>query len=117
MADTCGRLNGFHRGKTTCLTPTAHRTPEVFIMNWNTLIAASFFAVLNVAAFSAHADVQTTPQTSAHGAHLDIKQVLSIEDSGSGCGIVNARLNYLDSSGTHKVLDYSKVAECANQGG
>jgi len=83
-------------------------------MNWNTLIAASCFAVLNVAAFSAHADVQTTP---VHSAHLDIKQVLSIEDSGSGCGVVNARLNYLDSNGTHKVLDYSKVAECANQGG
>jgi hypothetical protein len=114
MADTCGRLNGFHRDKTTCLIPTAHHNPEVFTMNWNTLIAASFFAVLNVAAFSAHADVQTT---SAHGAHLDIKQVISIEDSGSGCGIVNARLNYLDSSGTHKVLDYSKVGECANQGG
>jgi hypothetical protein len=81
-------------------------------MNWNKLVAAGFFAVLNVAAFSAHADVQ------AHSSHLDIKQVIStVEDGGANCGIVNARLTYLDSSGTQKVLDYSKFAACGNQGG
>ena len=117
MADTSGGSNGFHRDKTTCLATNAYRYPEELIMNWNTLIAASFFAVLNVAAFSAHAADLMPSQTSAHGAHLDIKQVISFEDSGSGCGLVNARLNYLDSSGTHKVLDYSKIADCANQGG
>jgi len=117
MADTLGRLNGLHRDKTTCLTTTAYRSPEEITMNWNTLVAASFFAVLNITAFSAHANDQTQAQVAAHGAHLDIKKVLSTEDSGSGCGIVNARLNYLDSSGTHKVLDYSKLADCANQGG
>jgi hypothetical protein len=116
MADTSGRLNGFHRDKTTCLTATDYRHPEELIMNWNTLIAASFFAVLNVAAFSAHAADQTTQTVSAHGTHLDIKKVISIEDTGSGCGLVNARLSYLDSSGSHKVLDYSKFADCGNQG-
>jgi hypothetical protein len=44
---------------------------EDIIMNWNKLVAAGFFAVLNVAAFSAHADVQT------HRSHLDIKKVIS----------------------------------------
>ena len=87
-------------------------------MNWNKLIAASFFAVLNVAAFSAHADVQAASQTTSHGTHLDIKKVVSVADNGGGnCGIVDARLTYLDSSGTQKVLDYSKFAECGNQGG
>ncbi|MVV49689.1 DUF2790 domain-containing protein [Pseudomonas sp. PB120] len=85
-------------------------------MNRTRLIAASFFALLNVAAFSAHADAQSQPQTHAN-AHLDIKQVIStVEDSSANCGIVNARMTYLDSSGTRKVLDYSKLADCGNQG-
>ncbi|KOY01719.1 DUF2790 domain-containing protein [Pseudomonas nunensis] len=83
-------------------------------MNWKTLATASFFAVLNVAAFSAHADDINQSQA---GTHLDIKKVISIVDNGGGnCGIVNARMTYLDSSGTQKVLDYSKFAECGNQG-
>jgi hypothetical protein len=87
-------------------------------MNWNKLIAASFFAILNVAALSAHADGQAPVQTTAYGNHLDIKKVVSIVDNGGGtCGIVDARLTYLDSNGTQKVTDYKKFAECANQGG
>ncbi|OYP96073.1 hypothetical protein B7L09_30905 [Pseudomonas mandelii] len=54
----------------------------------------------------------------SHSSHLDIKQVIStVEDGGANCGIVNARMTYLDSSGTQKVLDYSKFAACGNQGG
>lgn len=83
-------------------------------MNWSKFFAAGFFAVLNVAAFSAHADVTNDSQARTH---LDIKKVISIVDNGGGnCGIVNARMTYLDSSGTQKVLDYSKFAECGNQG-
>lgn len=85
-------------------------------MSINKLFAASVFAVLNVAAFSAHADVKSEPQTYSYGTHLDIKKVISTVESGGICGIVNARMTYLDSSGTQKVLDYSKFAECANQG-
>ncbi|VVM41566.1 hypothetical protein PS662_00320 [Pseudomonas fluorescens] len=86
-------------------------------MKLNTIIAASVFALLNVAAFSAHADVQSPPQTHAAGTHLDIKKVIStVETGGSACGIVNARMTYLDSSGVQKVLDYSKFADCGNQG-
>jgi hypothetical protein len=85
-------------------------------MNLNKLFAASFFAVLSAAAFSAHADTQ--PQTYTNGTPLDIKQVIStVEEGGANCGIVNARLTYLDSSGAQKVLDYSKFAECGNQSG
>ena len=85
-------------------------------MNRTPIIATSFFALLNVAAFSAHADVQNP--THAYGSHLDIKQVIStVEDGVANCGIVNARMTYLDSSGMQQVLDYSKFAECGNQGG
>jgi hypothetical protein len=118
MADTSGRLNGLHRDNTICLATIAHCNPEEFTMNWNKLIAASFFAVLNVAAFSVHADVQAPAQTTAYGTHLDIKKVVSIVDNGGGtCGIVDARLTYLDSNGAQKVAGYSKFADCANQGG
>lgn len=87
-------------------------------MNWKKRVATSFFAVLNVAAFAAHAEVKSEPQTSAYGTHLDIKKVIStVEHDGGNCGIVNARMTYLDSSGTQKVLDYNKFAECINQGG
>ena len=34
-------------------------------MNWNTLATASLFAALNVAAFSAHADVKTSTPVAA----------------------------------------------------
>jgi len=75
-------------------------------MNWTKLAAAGFFALLNVAAVSAHADTR-----------LDVKKVIStVEQGGSHCGIVNARMTYLDSHGVQKVLDYSKFGECANQG-
>ncbi|AHZ73224.1 hypothetical protein OU5_6145 [Pseudomonas mandelii JR-1] len=43
--------------------------------------------------------------------------ISTVEDGGANCGIVNARMTYLDSSGTQKVLDYSKFAACGNQGG
>lgn len=81
-------------------------------MNWSKFVAASVFAVLSVAALSAHADVQN------HSANLEINKVISIVENGGGnCGIVNAQMTYLDSHGVKKVLDYSKFAECGNQGG
>ncbi|MHC8322462.1 DUF2790 domain-containing protein [Pseudomonas sp. GB2N2] len=86
-------------------------------MNWKNLVAASFFAILNVAALSAHADTQTASQRINHGIHLDFKKVISIVDNDNGsCGIIDARMTYLDSNDVQKVLDYRKFAECANQG-
>ena len=87
-------------------------------MNRTKIIAAGLFAVLNVAVFSAQADVKAQPETQASAFHLDVKQVIStVEEGGAGCGIVNARMTYLDSAGVQKVLDYSKFADCGNQGG
>ena len=87
-------------------------------MNCTKLFAIGFFALFNVVAFSAHADTQEKQQTYTYGTHLDIKKVIStVESGGDSCGIVSARMTYLDSSGTQKVLDYKKFAECGNQGG
>ncbi|MFJ2412377.1 DUF2790 domain-containing protein [Pseudomonas sp. NPDC087814] len=77
-------------------------------MNRNTLIASSLFALLNVAAFSAH--VQASPK-------LDVQQVLStVDDGGAACGVVNARMTYLDSHGQKRVFEYKKFADSCNEG-
>jgi transcription elongation factor Elf1 len=77
-------------------------------MNWNTFIASSLFAVLNVVALSAHADTQPK---------LDIQRVLStVDNGGAACGVVNARMTYLDSHGEKRVLDYSKFADACSEG-
>ena len=87
-------------------------------MNWNKLATAGLFAVLSIAAFSAHADVNSPSQAYTYGTHLDIKKVVSIvKNGGSNCDIVNARMTYLDSSGMQRAFDYSTHAECGNQGG
>lgn len=87
-------------------------------MNWKNLFAVSLLAVLNFSALAAHADAQAESSSTTQDAHLDIKKVISIVDNGNGnCGIVDARMTYLDSSSNQKVLDYRKFAECDNQGG
>ncbi|WP_152220940.1 DUF2790 domain-containing protein [Pseudomonas sp. SCB32] len=55
-----------------------------------------------------------------YGQKLDVKQVIAIlEDSGSpfDCGIVNARMDYLDSHGQAHSLAYRKFATQCNDGG
>ncbi|MDE1907960.1 MAG: DUF2790 domain-containing protein [Pseudomonas sp.] len=75
-------------------------------MNRNTLIASSLFALLNVAVFSA----QASPK-------LDVQQVLStVDDGGAACGVVNARMTYLDSHGQKRVFEYKKFADSCNEG-
>jgi len=75
-------------------------------MNVKTLIAAGLFAVMNVAALSAHA-----------APRADIQKVISIvEAKGDGCGLVDARLTYLDSKGQQQVLDYSKFGDDCQEG-
>lgn len=72
--------------------------------NWKPLIAA---ALLTLTA-TAHAGVTPKP---------DIQSVLSTtEDTRSGCGIVNARMTYLDSKGQTQVLDYMKFTDNCSDG-
>jgi hypothetical protein len=81
------------------------------------IYAASLFAAVNICAISAHAETTVKPQTYTYGTHLDIQKVLSMtQDAGSSCGVVNARMTYLDSQGRTQILDYSKFAESCNEG-
>ncbi|MCS4248372.1 MULTISPECIES: DUF2790 domain-containing protein [unclassified Pseudomonas] len=73
-------------------------------MNWNTLIAVSLLAF----AVNAHADMKPKP---------DIQRVLSTtEDTRAGCGVVDARMTYLDSKGQTQVLAYKKFTDNCGDG-
>ena len=67
-------------------------------MNTKAVYAACLFAALNICTLSARAEADVTPQTYTYGTHLDIQKVLSMkQDATPACGIVNARMTYLDS--------------------
>ncbi|MDY7530360.1 DUF2790 domain-containing protein [Pseudomonas sp. Bout1] len=77
-------------------------------MNRKPFIASCLLALLNVAAFSAQAEARQKP---------DVQRVLStVDDGGAACGVVNARLTYLDSQGHKRVFDYMKFADSCNEG-
>jgi hypothetical protein len=80
-----------------------------------TAIATCLFAALNVCTLSARAEAVVTPQTYTYGTHLDIHKVISLkQDNSVVCGIVDARMTYLDSTGATQVLDYRKFADGCN---
>jgi hypothetical protein len=84
-------------------------------MNTKAVYAACLFAALNICTLSARAEADVAPKTYTYGSHLDIRKVLSMtEDSTPSCGVVNARLTYLDSQSRTQVLDYSKLADHCN---
>ncbi|MDR9861172.1 DUF2790 domain-containing protein [Pseudomonas baetica] len=82
-------------------------------MNTKSVIAACLFAAVNICTLSARAEAaDVTPQTYTYGTHLDIQKVLSMkEDTSVNCGIVEARMTYLDSAGKTQALDYQKFAD------
>ncbi|UVM40802.1 DUF2790 domain-containing protein [Pseudomonas sp. B21-017] len=85
-------------------------------MNTKAVYAACLFAALNICTLSARAEANVTPQTYTYGTHLDIQKVLSMkEDATTSCGIVNARMTYLDSQGKTQALDYRKFADNCNE--
>ena len=72
--------------------------------NWKHCIALGLLALT----FGAHAEASQKP---------DIQRVLSTtEDAHSGCGVVNARMTYLDSKGQTQVLDYMKFTDTCGDG-
>ncbi|MFJ4194019.1 DUF2790 domain-containing protein [Pseudomonas sp. NPDC089534] len=81
------------------------------------IAAACLFAALNICTLSARAEAVAAPQTYTYGTHLDIRKVISLKESNPGsCGIVDARMTYLDSAGQTRVLDYSKFGDgCHNE--
>lgn len=86
-------------------------------MKNSSVIAACLFAALNICTLSARAEAEVTAQTYSYGTHLDIQKVISLtQDDSVSCGIVDARMTYLDSAGKTRVLDYSKFADGCNDG-
>ncbi|PRA20569.1 DUF2790 domain-containing protein [Pseudomonas poae] len=81
-------------------------------MNTKAIYAACLFAALNICTLSARAEAATSVQTYSYGTHLDIKRVVSMsQDSTPACGVVNARMTYLDSHDQTQVLDYLKFGD------
>ncbi|AXM95145.1 DUF2790 domain-containing protein [Pseudomonas plecoglossicida] len=84
-------------------------------MNVKSFARASLLAVFGFAAIAAQAATAPMNNDGAmqyhYGDHLDIKKVLSVKDDQSNaCGVVNTRLNYLDSKGQHESVEYRTYA-------
>lgn len=81
-------------------------------MNFKTLSAACLLTVLSAGALPAMAQTTAKAETYAYGTQLDISKVISLteEDNGQNCGVVNARMTYLDSHGAERALAYSTLA-------
>lgn len=88
-------------------------------MNFKTLARASLFAVLGLGAIAAQASTLASPQASNeipvmqyhYGDRLDIKKVVSVkQDNPDTCGVVNTRMEYRDSQGQLRGLDYRSYA-------
>ncbi|MBT9237890.1 DUF2790 domain-containing protein [Pseudomonas inefficax] len=84
-------------------------------MNFKTFARASLFAVLSIGAIAAQASTMPMDDTGVmqyrYGDHLDVKKVLSIQDDQSdACGLVNTRMDYLDSKGQQQSVQYRTYA-------
>lgn len=77
-------------------------------------------AIVSFSSFAVQAADDVPVEQYRYGQTLDVKKVLAIhEDSATSfdCGIVNARLDYLDSNGQPHRLAYRKYATNCNDGG
>ncbi|MFB4400718.1 DUF2790 domain-containing protein [Pseudomonas inefficax] len=84
-------------------------------MNFNTFARATLFAVLGFGAIAAQASTMPMDDSGVmqyrYGDHLDVKKVLSIQDDQSNaCGLVNTRMDYLDSKGQQQSVQYRTYA-------
>ncbi|AGA72869.1 DUF2790 domain-containing protein [Pseudomonas plecoglossicida] len=84
-------------------------------MNFNTFARASLLAVLSFGAIAVQASTMPMDDTGVmqyrYGDHLDVKKVLSIQDDQSdACGLVNTRMDYLDSKGQRQSVQYRTYA-------
>ncbi|MFJ2366335.1 DUF2790 domain-containing protein [Pseudomonas sp. NPDC087697] len=88
---------------------------KLFILGFTTLLAAG----------SAFADTTGTTGTTDTSAvihdetgffvHMDIAKVISMTDISDQCGVIPARLDYLDHQGREHVLDYRVQGRCTNE--
>ncbi|NWA04157.1 DUF2790 domain-containing protein [Pseudomonas gingeri] len=47
--------------------------------------------------------------------NLDVAKVISTTDLSDQCGVIPARLDYLDHQGREHVLDYQVQGQCSNE--
>ncbi|ALI02903.1 DUF2790 domain-containing protein [Pseudomonas sp. FW306-02-F02-AA] len=47
--------------------------------------------------------------------HMDVAKIISITDISDQCGVIPARLDYLDHQGREHVLDYLVQGRCTNE--
>lgn len=77
-------------------------------------------AIASFGSFAAQAADDVPVVQYQYGQKLDVSKVLAIhEDSATpfDCGVVNARMDYLDSNGQPHSLSYLKYATNCNDGG
>ncbi|MFT0866570.1 DUF2790 domain-containing protein [Pseudomonas sp. CAM1A] len=84
-------------------------------MTIKTLASAALFAVLGFGAITAQASSTSLNDASVmqyrYGDKLDVKKVLSVKDDRSDtCGVVNTRMDYLDSQGKPQSVEYRSYA-------
>lgn len=84
-------------------------------MNFKTFASASLFALLGFGALAAQASSMPMADSSVmqyrYGDKLDVKKVLSVsDDQATACGVVNARMDYLDSHGQPRSVAYRSYA-------
>jgi len=84
-------------------------------MNLKAFASVSLFAVFSFGAIAAQAATTAMNDASVmqyrYGDHLDVKKVLSVQDDQSNtCGLVNTRMDYLDSKGQHQRVEYRSYA-------
>lgn len=84
-------------------------------MTLKTLASAALFAALGLGALTAQASSASLNQASVmqyrYGDQLDVKKVLSVKDEQRDtCGVVNTRMDYLDSQGKVQSVEYRTYA-------
>lgn len=88
-------------------------------MTFKTLTRIAVLASFGMAAFGALADASVPVQTYHYGQHLDVQKVLAIQDhNADACGVVTAKMDYLDSKGMPRSVQYQSYATGAcHEGG
>lgn len=89
-------------------------------MNATNLVYACLLTALGIVSLGAQAADTPTIEHYHYGQNLDVKEVIAItEDSPAPftCGLVNERLDYLDSQGVEHHLSYKALASNCNDGG
>ncbi|KIH82722.1 DUF2790 domain-containing protein [Pseudomonas batumici] len=82
---------------------------KLFILGFATLLATG-------SAFAYTTDTSTVIHDKTDFlVHLDVAKVISTTDLSDQCGIIPARLDYLDHQGREHVLDYPVQGRCTNQ--